>query len=131
MLTEKQLNRVTVKVTGGVDEVSYLRYSRAQEHVTAGDADWVWHPVSDRGKGHAPEIRFKPSEKTQKVLGYDEVRRSQRHWLDRRIPFVGDLDRAVGLYPKGKWSWSAAVRENSAAAVNGNYRKEQASCSAS
>lgn len=125
-LSDKELNRTTVKITGGISRKP-VRFPAALALVVEGRAEWVNHPVDDYGK--KPEIRIIDNDKTRKAMGYDAVRRSNRAWATERIPFTAPVDRMLGGKPKGDWAWRTAVRPNHAFEVNGTSRKETA-CSA-
>lgn len=126
ILSAKALNRVMVKITGGIAQQP-VRFPRACELVAGNRAEWVNHPVDDYGK--KPEIRIIDNDKTRKAIGYDNVRRSNRKWATERIPFTGPVDRMLGGKPKGDYAWRMAVMQNKAYEVNGTAPKETA-CSA-
>lgn len=118
MLSLKQLNRLTITVSGGVT-ASKVRFPRACELVQQGRADWVYHPVDDFGK--KPEIRIVSTRATIAASAeeYDRLKRRMLTSELKRIPFAGDVDRMAGGAPKGTWAWTAAVRQNKASEVNG------------
>ena len=118
-MTTKQLNRVTVRVTGGVS-ASSVRFPRAFEMVHVEKrAEWVNHPVDDPGK--PPMIRILTTAATLAAAAceYDRLNRRLKVNELKRIPFAGDVDRMAGGAPKGAWAWEKAVMRNCAAEVNG------------
>lgn len=126
ILSTKALNRVMVKISGGITQQP-VRFPRACELIAEGRAEWVNHPIDDYGR--KPEIRIIDNDKTRKAIGYDATRRSNRGWATERIPFTGPVDGMLAGKPKGAWAWTAAVKHNHAFEVNGTSRKETA-CSA-
>lgn len=119
MLSIKQLNRLTITITGGVTAAK-TRFPGACRLVEQGRAEWVNHPNDDPGK--VPCIRIVSTRATIAASAeeYDRLRRRMETSELKRIPFAGDVDRMAGGAPKGAWAWTAAVMRNSAAQVNGN-----------
>lgn len=97
-MTTKQLNRVTVRVSGGVT-ASSVRFPRAHQLVQDGRAEWVNHPISDAGK--VPTVRIVTTAATMAAAAceYDRLKRRMGRNELKRIPFVGNIDLLLQARP--------------------------------
>lgn len=118
-MTNKTLNRTTVRIVDGVNREAVVRFKRASELVIHGKAEWIYHPIDD--PGHQPTIRMVRHLQIESQLGYDRIRRVLSTPELGRIPFAGDKRKLIHKQMPGQahWPWSAAVRRNSAKQVNG------------
>lgn len=84
--------RSRIEVRGGASGVTYTRFTRAQELVDLGRAQWCGNGSAIRMIGEADPV----------VNGYwyERIDREMRRQELREVPFVGDIDRLYGELPR-------------------------------